>query len=158
MQLRGVVAAGAGVGGHRAGLADRLRDQVVGVGAALDRRHRRADRAVVEQPQVAGAVRGEQLVRLIDVDLAAEEVREDAAGVPGRVVLEPALEVLEEQLRHAALLHLLVDRAALVGDHLAGQQRRLAVDREGAAGLVDVGGLAHQPRRLVAPAARGGRT
>ena len=46
-------------------------------------------------------------------------------------------------------LDLLVDGAVLVGDQVAGQQRRLAVDREGAAGLVDVGGLAHQPRRLV---------
>ena len=88
-------------------------------------------------------------MRLVDVDLAAEEVGEDAAVVPGRVVLEPPLEVLEEQLRDAARLDLLVDRAALVGHHLAGQQRRLAVDREGAAGLVDVGGLAHQPGRLV---------
>ena len=69
--------------------------------------------------------------------------------MPGRVVLEPPVEVLEEQLRDAALLDLLVDGAVLVGDHLAGQQRRLAVDREGAAGLVDVGGLAHQAGRLV---------
>ena len=91
----------------------------------------------------------EQLVGLGDVDLAAEEVGEDAAVVPGRVVLEPPLEVLEEQLRDAARLDLLVDGAALVGDHLAGQQRRLALDREGAAGLVDVGGLAHQAGRLV---------
>ena len=37
----------------------------------------------------------------------------------------------------------------LVGHHLAGHQGRLAVDREGAAGLVDVGGLAHQPGGLV---------
>ncbi len=46
-------------------------------------------------------------------------------------------------------LDLLVDGAVLVGDEVAGQQRRLAVDREGAAGLVDVGGLAHQAGRLV---------
>ena len=69
--------------------------------------------------------------------------------MPGRVVLEPPFEVLEEQLRDPALLDLLVDRAVLAGRHLAGHQRRLALDREGAAGLVDVGGLAHQPRRLV---------
>ena len=46
-------------------------------------------------------------------------------------------------------LDLLVDGALLVGDHLAGHQRRLAVDREGAAGLVDVGGLAHQAGALM---------
>ena len=69
--------------------------------------------------------------------------------MPGRVVLEPPLEVLEEQPGDAAGLDLLVDGAALVGDHPAGQQRRLALDREGAAGLVDVGGLAHQAGRLV---------
>ena len=57
--------------------------------------------------------------------------------------------MLEEQLRDAPLLDLLVDRPVLVRRHLAGHQRRLALDREGAAGLVDVGGLAHQPRRLV---------
>ena len=65
------------------------------------------------------------------------------------MVLEPALEAREEQLRDAALLDLLVDRAVLVGDQLAGEQRRLALDREGAAGLVDVGGLAHQAGGLV---------
>ena len=69
--------------------------------------------------------------------------------MPGRVVLEPPLEVLEEQLRDPARLDLLVDRPVLVGRHVAGQQRRLAVDRERAAGLVDVGGLAHQPGGLV---------
>ena len=119
------------------------------MGAALDGRHRPADRAVVEQPQVVVAVLAEQRVGLVDVDLAAEEVGEDAAVVPGRVVLQPPFEVLEEHLRDAARLDLLVDRAVLVGRHLAGHQRRLALDREGAAGLVDVGGLAHQPRRLV---------
>ena len=112
-------------------------------------RHLAADRAVVEQAQVAVAVGLEQRVGLVDVDLAAEEVGEDAAVVPGGVVLEPPLEALEEQLRDAALLDLLVDGAVLVGDDVAGHQRRLAVDREGAAGLVDVGGLAHQPGGLV---------
>ncbi len=119
------------------------------MGGAVDRRHRRADRAVVEQPQVAVAAALEQLVGLADVDLAAEEVGEDAAVVPGRVVLEVVGEALEQQLRHPARLHLLVDRAALVGLQVAGQQRRLAFDRVGAAGLVDVGALAHQPRRLL---------
>ena len=144
-----VVAAGAGVAGDRRRLADLLGDQVVGVGAALDGRHRPPDRAVVEQPQVVVAALAQQRVGLLDVDLAAEEVGEDAAVVPGRVVLEPPFEVLEEQLRDPPLLDLLVDRAVLARRHLAGHQRRLALDREGAAGLVDVGGLAHQPRRLV---------
>ena len=119
------------------------------MGGPLDRRHLPADRAVVEQPQVVVAALAEQRVGLVDVDLAAEEVGEDAAVVPGRVVLEPPLEVLEQHLRDAARLDLLVDGAVLVGNHVAGQQRRLALDREGAAGLVDVGGLAHQPGRLV---------
>ncbi len=145
----GVVAAGAGVGGDGGALADQAGDQVVAVGAALDGRHRPADGAVVEQAQVVVAVLAEQGVGLVDVDLAAEEVGEDAAGVPGLVVLEPPFEVLEQQLRDAAPLDLLVDRADLVRAHLAGHQRRLAIDREGAAGLVDVGGLADQPRRLV---------
>ena len=120
--LGGVVAAGAGVGGDRARLTDHARDQVVGVGAPLDRRHRLADRAVVEQPQVVVAVLAEQGVGLVDVDLAAEEVGEQAAVVPGLVVLEPAGEVVEEQARHAAGLDLLVDRAVLVRLHLTGQQ------------------------------------
>src|SRR6188472_3203747 len=47
-----VVAAGAGVAGDRRRLADLPGDQVVGVGAALDGRHRAADGAVVEQAQV----------------------------------------------------------------------------------------------------------
>ena len=115
----------------------------------VDGRHLAADRAVVEQPQVAVALGLEQPVGLLDVDLAAEEVGEDAPVVPGGVVLEPPLEVLEQHLRDAALLDLLVDGAVLVGDHLAGHQRRLALDREGAAGLVDVGGLAHQAGALV---------
>ena len=91
----------------------------------------------------------EQPVGVLDVDLAAEEMREDAAVMPGGVVLEPPLVVLEQHLRDAPLLDLLVDGPVLVGHHLACQQRRLAVDREGAAGLVDVGALPHQPRRLV---------
>src|SRR5215213_335103 len=117
--------------------------------AALDGRHRPADRTVVEQPQVLVAALVQQRVGLLDIDLAAEEVGEDAAVVPGRVVLEAPLEVLEEQLRDPPLLDLLVDRAVLARSHRAGHQRRLALDREGAAGLVYVGGLAHQPRRLV---------
>src|SRR5215218_9292293 len=46
--LARVVAAGAGVAGDRRRLADLLGNQVVGVGAALDGRHRPADGAVVE--------------------------------------------------------------------------------------------------------------
>ncbi len=119
------------------------------MGGAVDRRHRGADRTVVEQPQVIVAALAEQPVGLGDVDLAAEQVGEDAAVVPGVVVLEVLREALEQRLRGAAGLDLLEDRAALVGDEVAGEDRLLAFDREGAAGLVDVGGLAHQPRRLM---------
>src|SRR5262249_992061 len=107
------------------------------------------DRAVVEQAQVVVASVGKRLVRLADVYLAAEEGGEDAAVMPGRVVLEPSLEALEEQLRDALALALPGDRAVLLGDHVAGGEGGLGVDGEGGAGLVDVGGLAHQPRRLV---------
>ncbi len=111
---------------------------MVGVGATLDRRHRGADGAVVEQPQVVVAVLAEQGVGLVDVDFAAEEVGVDAAVVPGVVVLEPVGEVVEEKARDAAGLDLLVDRALRPGRRVAAQQRLLAVDREGAAGLVYV--------------------
>ena len=66
------------------------------MGAALDGRHRAADGAVVEQAQVVVPVLAEQRVGLVDVDLAAEQMGEDPAGVPGGVVLQPPFEVLEE--------------------------------------------------------------
>src|SRR6188472_4076945 len=91
-----VVATDAGVGGDGGRLADQLGDEVVSMGRALDRRHLAADRAVVEQAQVVVSLGSEQPVGLLDVDLAAEEVGEDAPGVPGRVVLEPPLKVLEQ--------------------------------------------------------------
>jgi hypothetical protein len=53
------------------------------VRSPLDRRHAAADRAVVEQAQVVVALALEQPVCRLDVDLAAEEVGEDAAVVPG---------------------------------------------------------------------------
>ena len=50
----------------------------------------------------------------------------------------------------AARLDLFVDRALVfVGLHLAGEEDRFAVDREGAARLEDVGALAHQAGGLV---------
>src|SRR6478609_962719 len=83
-----VVATGASVGGDGAGLADQLGDEVIGVGGAVDGWHLAADRAVVEQAQVVVPAGLEQPVGLIDVDLAAEEVGEDAPLVPGSVVLQ----------------------------------------------------------------------
>jgi hypothetical protein len=122
----------------------------------LDLRHRRRDRAVVEQPQIVVPLRLQQPVCLADVDQAAEEVRVLTARVPGLVVLQPSREAFEEQSRDAPRLDLLEDRRALGRAQVAGQKRRRAVDDHGAAGLVDVGGLPDQPRvlhhlRLTAP-------
>ena len=97
--LLGRVAAGADVEGDPLRLARAARDQVVGVGGALDSLHRAADRAVVEEAQVVVAALAQQLVGLGDVDPAAHQQRELAARVPGRVPLQPAREALEEQLR-----------------------------------------------------------
>ena len=96
------------MGADSLALARTAGDQVVGVGD-LDPRHRPADRAVVEEAQVLVAGLGDQRVRLLGVDLAAHQQRELAAGVPGLVPLEPALEVGEQQLRDPGVEDLLGD-------------------------------------------------
>ena len=92
---------------------------------------------------------GEQLVHLAQVDLAAEEMREVAVGVPGRVVLDPARERLEQQARRAGLARSARGRCVLARLEVAGQEHLLGAVDEPAAHLVDVGGLADQPRVLV---------
>jgi hypothetical protein len=62
----------------------------------VDARHRRRDRAVVEEPQVVVPALDEGRVGLGDVDAAAEEVREDAVAVPGPVPFEPPGEAPEQ--------------------------------------------------------------
>ncbi len=80
------------------------------------------------------AVLGEQPVDLGRVDEAAEEVRDLALDVPGLVVLQAALVVLEQQRRRARALDLLGDRQ-LAGQQLAGQPVLLAVEHHARAGL-----------------------
>ena len=80
---------------------------------------------------------------------AAEQVRDVAALGPWRVVLERALEALQEQRRAAGGLDLGVDRPVLRGGlDAVGQPLELAVDDEPAAELEDVRALAEQLRVL----------
>jgi hypothetical protein len=106
------------------------------------------DAAVVDEPQRAVAVLGEQRVGLGGVDEPAEEVRDLAVAMPRVVVLEPALVVLEQQRGRAHRLDLVVDRAGLAGHEVARQPVLLAVEHEAGAGLEDVRRLADEPRVL----------
>jgi hypothetical protein len=90
----------------------------------------------------------EQGVRLVGVDQPAEQVRELAPQVPRLVVLEPPGVALEQQRRDAGVLDLLEDGPPVARLDVAGQVDVLAVDVQPAADLVDVGGLAEQPRVL----------
>jgi hypothetical protein len=106
--------------------------------------------AVVDQAQRPVAMGAEQIVGLEGVDLPAEQVRDLAAPVPGRVVLEAAGEVLEQQVRGAGRGDLLVDRATLARQQVAGQPVLLLVEDQARADLEDVGALAEQPRPCAA--------
>ena len=150
MQSARVVAAGARVGGDGGRLADLPRDQVVGVGGAVDRRHRRGRSRRCR----AGAGRRRRARRAARWPRRRRPCRGRGGrgrgrGARARGTRAGPWKCSKSSFGMPRCLDLLVDRAVLVGLHLAGQQRRLAVDRQGAAGLVDVGGLAHQPGVLV---------
>ena len=86
--------------------------------------------AVVDQPQVVVAVRGEQPVDLRDVDQPAEQMRDLAPAVPRRVVLQATRVALEQQAGAPVALDLLVDADALPRQEGAGQPLLLAVEHE----------------------------
>ena len=56
---------------------------------------------VVDKPQVLEAVLGEEGIHLGEVDVAPEEVREEAIGMPRRVVLDAPGESLESMAKGA---------------------------------------------------------
>ena len=88
--------------------------EVVGVGG-LDPLHRPPIAPLSRKRRSSWPCSAEQLVRLRDVDLAAEQKREHAARVPRRVPLEPAREALEQQVRDPGVDHPLGRRAVLAG-------------------------------------------
>ena len=131
--LLGLVAADAHVPRDRRALGHPARDEVVAVHALA------VDRAVVEQAQEVVAVLLQQRVRVARVDRAAEQVRDLAVQVPRVVVLQAPLEVVEQQLRRAAALDLLVHRAdALVGHVRIGEPLDVGAVDDRRAGLEDV--------------------
>ena len=132
------VAAGPHVEGDRPRLAGALREQVVGVRRAIDPLHRREDRAVVDHPEPPVAPLLEQPVRLLGVDLAAEEQRELSLLVPGAVPLEAPGEVLEELVGDAAIDHRLGQGLAGIDLDVAHELRPLSIDHHQAADLADV--------------------
>src|SRR3954465_11974710 len=134
------VAARPGVKSDRLRLAGSARDQVIGVND-VDALHRPRDCAVVEKPKIVVAFLGKQGVRRGDVDVAAEEVRELAPGVPGCVPLELAWEGGEEQIGAPRGQDLLRRRARFVIAPRACEEGALAVDDPPAPSLVDVRGL-----------------
>ncbi len=87
--------------------------------------------AVVDQPQVVVAVLVQERARLLDVDVAAQDVRDLAALGVRRVGLEASRVALEQQVGRAG------GRDPLVGVRL-GQPVQLVADGEAAARLEDV--------------------
>jgi hypothetical protein len=116
------------------------RKQVVRARSLDPRQRGRAlgDRAVVEQPQVAEAVLGEQRIGLGRVDLAAQQVRDLAVAQERVVVLEPPGIRLQQQCRRAGVLDLLAHVAPVLGLVGAGQPVDLAVEDDAGAGLEHV--------------------
>src|SRR4051812_5250170 len=82
-------------------------------------------------------------------------MRDVAVLVPWGGVLELLAEVVEQELRRARLLDLLVDRLAVLRHEVTGEQRFLPVDHHASADFEDVGGLADEARewldRVLAP-------
>ena len=79
-------------------------------------------------------------------DVATEQVRDVAQRRPWRVGFEPAREVLQQQVRRAGRLDLVIDRAGLDARLQAiGQPLQLAVEDQPAAELEDVGASSDQP-------------
>ncbi len=88
----------------------------------VDPLDRARDRAVVEEAQVLVAVLAQQLVGLVDVDTAAEQVREDALVVPRRVPFEQRGEAIEQQVDDPLVEHpLRRGQALVVGHPVAGE-------------------------------------
>ena len=161
MHSSGREAAAAHVRRDRVRLAGRARDQVVGV----DRRRPAASgerRSVIPlstSRRCRGRARANSSSTSAEVDLAAEQVRELAVRVPGRVVLEPAREGLEQQRAARPTRSICSWTLALGrGSNAPVRKTSSVAVHEPAAHLVDVGGLADQARVLVAPAPCAGPT
>ena len=99
----GPQAAGARVGGDARGLRDARRQQVVEAHARQAGEGGRVvvGLAVVDQPQVVVAALVQERARLLDVDVAAQDVRDLAALGVGRVGLEAPVVALEQQVGRA---------------------------------------------------------
>ena len=145
MQSVGRIAAGLHVDGDRLRLARSAGDQVVGVGGPSMPSIRPADRAVVEEPQVAWPRSAITSFASSTSTLPRNRSESSRSVCHGRCHSSRPAEVIEQQLRDSGVDQLLSRACRPRRAPLAGQVGPLTVDHHGAAGLVDVGPLAEQP-------------